>query len=165
MKQNYDREVDTKALNIRRGEMSKTRSADEVEEILKQIIRCCLLESAKFCLVVNEGEINNFLNNKNSEFNSLLDRINAELFNGHGSNQKCRNIVEDYSELRRICRELTNITKQESDLDSSNRYRFLIFRFLTGLSFALTILLVSCFANYFRIPVPLSNMMSTGMGM
>lgn len=162
MKRNLDREVDHDELNYQKGNIRKTQSSDEVEESLRQIVRYAVLDSAKFCSVVDKSEIHNFLNNKSSEFNSFLNRINAELFNGQERSRRCRRIAEDYGSLRRICLQLTNIQKQESCLDYSNRLRFLFFRFLTGLSFGVTIFLISFVAFHFGIPLPLCSISGQG---
>ena len=152
---NYDRKVDANKFKMRHDDICRTRKSDEIEESLRQIISYCVLKSAKFCVVVDKIEIDKFLNNENSEFNSLLNRINAEFFNGPEGPAKCKVIVNDYAKLRQISKELTDIRKQESELDYSNRRRFLVFRFLTGLSFAFTVLLAGFISGYFGIQIQL----------
>jgi hypothetical protein len=154
----YERKVDKERLIKSIGIVSKSQTSSEVEESLKKMIRISVSESAKFCMAVNENEITNFLDSKNSEFENLMNRLMSGFFMSKFSTAHGRLIVKNYADLRRECKELTDIKRQESELDYSNRRRFLIFRFLTGLSFAIIICVTSYVANHFGIPLPMSNL-------
>jgi hypothetical protein len=154
----YERKVDKERLINSVGVVYKSPTSLEVEENLKKMIRISVSESAKFCIAVNENEITNFLDSKNSEFDNLLNRLMSGFFTNKLSTAHGGLIVKNYADLRRECIELTDLKRQESELDYSNRRRFLMFRFLTGLSFAIIIFITSVVANHFQISLPLSNL-------
>lgn len=151
MNTNYVRKLDKEKLIKFHGEKCKLQKSTEVEENLRRIIRLCVDQSARFCQAVDDDEINKFLSKQDSQFDSLLNSIDANLFNGIDSSRIGKKIVDDYGKLSRMCNELTNTKNEESKLDYSNRMRFLLFRSLTGLSIALIVFFVSYMADIFKI--------------
>ena len=151
MNTNYVRKLDKEKLIKLHGERCKPLKGTEVEENLKRIIRLSIDQSVRFCQSVGDNEINKYLSKQDSQFDSLLNSIDASIFNGIESKRIGRKIVDDYCRLNRMCNELTNTKSEESKLDYSNRMRFLLFRSLTGLSIALIVFFASYMADIFKI--------------
>ena len=92
-----------------------------------------------------------------SELKNLTIRLKEHVYKIPGNNGFGYQIKKAYVRLLSIAKDLTTENIQKSDLDLSERYRYLIFRILTGIGIASVVLVTGLMSKIFDIPLPMLN--------
>lgn len=152
MERNFKREIEKDRLNNLFNKIKDYPSGEIVEESFKKIIEYCVYETSRLCSIAERRGLNS-----ESELKNLNTRLQEHVYKIPGNNGFGYQIKTHYVELLSIVKDLTTENIQKSDLDLSERYRYLIFRILTGVGIASVVLVTGLISKIFEIPLPMLN--------
>ena len=152
MERNFKREIEKDSLETLLNEIKNFPSEEKVEESFKKIIEYCVDETSRLYSIAETRGLN-----LESELKNLTIRLKEHVYKIPGNNGFGYQIKNAYVRLLSIAKDLTTENIQKSDLDLSERYRYLIFRILTGIGIAIVVLVTGLMSKIFDIPLPMLN--------
>jgi len=119
-------------------------------KVLKKIIMSCVDQTSRLCSIAERRGLN-----LESELKNLKTKLQEEVYKIPINNGFGHQIKKDYARLLSIGKDLTTENIQKSDLDISERYRYLVFRISTAVGIASVVLVTGLMSKIFEIPLPM----------
>jgi hypothetical protein len=150
VERNFKREIEKVRLNTLFDEIKGYPSEEKVGESFEKIIRSCVDETSRLCSIAERRGLN-----LESELKNLKTKLLEEVYKLPINNGLGHQLKRDYARLLSIGKDLTTENIQKSDLDISERYRYLVFRISTAAGIASVVLFTGLMSKIFDIPLPM----------
>ncbi|MGB2106492.1 MAG: hypothetical protein ACPHVV_04510 [Porticoccaceae bacterium] len=152
MERTFKREVNENLKNLHK-EVSDFTTKESLEGRIQRMIEICVFET--FRLSASKDEILAAGKCQNIKLENLKRTLEDVIYKNKLNNGIGYQLLISYERLHQISLKLTSENLQKSNLDLSERWRYLFFRGLTAITIAATVLVTGYLSSLLQIPLPM----------